>query len=116
MKKIIKLVLILSLTTIINCYGEDEFSYEKYQFLEDTEWFTSLDVWSDDGVAKFIRIDKYEKLLQQKWWSGSFDIFADIGDNKIIHLGANAECSIEYRNNLDLMIIRSLLMICIPVL
>ncbi len=107
MKKILKLILIFSLTTLMNCYGEDDFSYEKFQFLEDTEWFTSLDVWSDDGVAKFIRIDKYEKLLQQKWYSGSFDIFADVGDNTIIHLGASAECNIEYRNNLDLMIIRS---------
>lgn len=83
----------------------DASSYEKYQFLEDTEWITSYGLL-DEGVAKFIRIDKYEKLLQQKWWNGSFDLYAFIDDNMIQDLNGDYKYKIEYEDNLQLMILR----------
>jgi len=91
------LIMLFSAILIFYCESQDDFSSRDYSYLEENEWKTSygLEEW---GEVKILRVADYEKILQQKWWDGSFRVY-DLQDSILLDLGNGAEYKVEFLND-----------------
>jgi hypothetical protein len=91
----------------MNCTANDDFSYDDYIFLEETEWYTAFDNF-EIGEPRFLRFENSVKLLQQEWWNGSYRIYLMTSEKNIKDLGYNAEFTLDYRDKNQRLIQKSL--------
>lgn len=105
MKKYTAIIVGFYLLGSFCCFGNEEFSYEAFAFLEETTWETNFGLLGETGTAEFVRVSSFEKVIEQRWWDQSFDYFGVINSNTLIHLGTGLNYSIEFRDSSNLMIL-----------